>query len=77
MTTNAISRISETEVRAKLDDYGTDGKFTYNGDVIYGTLGTISKDEFAFRVWRQTTSVKWSDSRCRKEWNILNPDRKV
>lgn len=75
---NAISRHADNKhVSAKLDDFGTEGVFLYDGTVIRGTLGRCDKNEFAFRVWNQMQDVRKSDKRCREEWNAANPDRKV
>ena len=78
MATNAISRyLDKIHVAAKLDEYGTDGVFLYDGMVVRGTLGTCPKNIFAFKVWFQMEDVKLTLAKGKVKWNTLNPDRQI
>lgn len=70
--TMAISRYDDGKsVSAKLDDFGCEGVFLYDGTVVRGTLGTLPKEEMAFKIWFQTCNPKWSESKARKEYAKL------
>lgn len=68
--TMAISRHSDGKmVSAKLDDFGCEGVFLYDGTVIRGTLGTLPKEEMAYRIWRQMQDPKIKEPQLRAMWN--------
>lgn len=70
--TNAISRCQDGKtVFAKMDRFGCDGVFLYDGTVIRGTLGTCSKDEFAYLVWAQMQDIKLKEPALRKMWAAM------
>ncbi len=78
MITNAISRHGDgIHVSAKLDEFGTDGTFLYDGTVVRGTLGTCPRNLLAFKVWFQMEDIKLSLAKGKAKWNALNPDRQV
>lgn len=73
MKTNAISRINPEAVRAKLDDFGTDGTFRNDGTLVRGEMGTITKDELAYRIWRQSQDTRIKEPELRKIWALKTP----
>ena len=73
--TMAISRHQDRRtVSAKLDDFGTDGEFLYDGTVIRGKLGSISPEDLAFKIWFQMQNIKWSEKKGRQEWRKVKDD---
>ncbi len=66
--TRAISRSGPNQAHAKIDDDGVDGVFKFDGTVIRGTLGTMTPDEFSFRVWAQMMDIKLSERTLRQRW---------
>jgi hypothetical protein len=69
MATNAISRWGDGKtVSARLDEFQCDGVFLYDGTVVRGTLGSMPKEEMAFRIWAQMQDIKLSDKQLREMW---------
>lgn len=68
MVVQAISRIDASKVRVRFDDLGTDGTFANDGTIISGTMGAITRDELAYRIWRQQQDIKLKEPALRKMW---------
>ena len=63
-------------VSARLDDFGCDGVFLYDGTVVRGTLGSLPKEEMAYRIWRQTID-EVKEPELRKMWLALPVEKRV